>query len=127
MKPTSKQAKRDALDLEFEKGKMHITQYKERLEAIRREPDVEPVAPVAPDVFVSMAAMKETLMAVAANIAPLLPRIQALEKKLDMLESQPTLTQAVADLNAILNRPLQAIYDSTGRVVGAQRVHRLDS
>ena len=127
MKPTSKQARRAELDREFEKGTMQATEYRQRLDDIRLAPDVEPVAPDQPDVFATVAAVRASLKNVARVVVPLKERIQALEKKLQMLEDQPGLSQVVADLNATLNRPLEAIYDTTGRVVGAQRVRRLDS
>ena len=127
MKPTSKQARRAELDREFEKGTMQATEYRQRLDDIRLAPDVEPVAPDQPNVFATVAAVRASLKNVAGVVGPLKERIQMLEKKLQMLEAQPGLTQVVNDLVSALNRPLQAIYDSTGRVVGAQRVHRLDS
>ena len=133
MKPTSKQARRAELDREFEKGTMQATEYRQRLDDIRLAPDVEPVAPDQPDVFATVAAVRASLKNVAATVAPLLSRVDAMERKLRLLDesgnalSLSQLAHSIALLNEKLSQPVQAVFDNDGRVVGAQRVRRLDS
>ena len=115
--------------------------YHEKMAEIDAEAD-GPATPAEPELFVTMEAMKATIRSIAATFVPLLPRLDALEKKLRALETKPgvdfntddmlgasalIMAGVLEKLNDTLGKPLKPIYDQQGILIGAQRVRDLDS
>lgn len=136
MKPTSKETKLAALDLEFERSKtLTVAQYNVRHEAIRLEADDLPTPPPGQQ-FVTMEALTKMAQNLAAAISPLKLQLATLEKEIRnfraMEESGSALSvsqlaHSIALLNEKLSQPVAPIYDDAGRLIGAARVPRLDS
>ena len=144
MKATTKQSRRAALDREFALGKMHLEAYRQRLEDINQAPDDGPAAPTEPDIGQVVEATRRAFEVVSANLTPLMQRVAAIEKQMKSREATAAgaglsinaasididlgqLANSIAVLNERLAQPVQAVFDSAGRVIGARRVDRLDS